>query len=217
LVGEALRLLIEDVDLKKGFVTIHRNRYKRSRTIPICPDLINVLRSHSVQRRRQETTEQHFFLNKRGEALNSSAVERTFKRLRRVSGTRRHDDANIQPRMYDLRHTFAVHRIAGWIKHRADLNRMLPALAAYMGLADLRSIERYLLLTPERFRTQLIKLSPRRGNKRWRNDPELMKFLSQLSDGWGRNRNAGASAPKNKQIASPATTGRKQPTRRKDV
>jgi integrase/recombinase XerD len=217
MVGEALRLLIEDVDLKKGFVTIHRNRHKRSRTIPICSDLINVLKISSVRRRQQETAEQHFFLNKRGEALNSSAVERTFKRLRRFSGTRRHDDADIQPRMYDLRHTFAVHRIAGWIKHGADLNRMLPALAAYMGLADLRSIERYLSLTPERFRTQLSKLSPQRGKKRWRDDPKLMKFLSQLSGDQDHSRSSGSSMPNNKQIASPAKTARKQSARRNDV
>ena len=181
LVGEALRLLIEDVDLKKGSVTIRRNRYNRSRTIPIGPDLTNVLREYLVSRQRQDTTEQHLFLNKRGEALSISNLEDTFDRLRRICEIRRHDDASYQPRMYDLRHTFAVHRIAGWIKHGADLNRMLPALSVYMGLTGLGTTEKYLTLTPERFRPQLLKLSPKCGKRRWRDDPELMRFLSQLS------------------------------------
>lgn len=182
LIGEALRLVIEDVDLKRGSVTIHRNRYNRSRTIPIGPDLKNVLGEYLVSRRRQDTTNQQFFLNKRGETLKTSNVEGTFERLRRVAGIGRHDESSYQPRMYDLRHTFAVHRIAGWIKHGADLNRMLPALSVYMGLTGLGTTEKYLTLTPDRFRTQLLKLSPKRGKKRWRDDPELMRFLSQLSN-----------------------------------
>jgi hypothetical protein len=36
-------------------------------------------------------------------------------------------------------------------------------------------------MTPERFRKQLIKLSPQRCKKsRWRDDPALMKFLAEL-------------------------------------
>ncbi|MBW8870066.1 MAG: tyrosine-type recombinase/integrase [Acidobacteriales bacterium] len=182
LIGEALRLLIEDIDLKKSSVTIRGNDFGRNRTIPIGPDLTNLLEKSFASRMRRSTTEQHFFLNIRGEALNRATVGDTFNRLRRVAGICRHDDACYQPRIYDLRHTFAVHRIAGWIKHGADLNRMLPALAAYMGLVSLRASEKYLYLTPERFHGQLNKLSPQRGPKRWHDDPTLMKFLSQLSD-----------------------------------
>lgn len=41
--------------------------------------------------------------------------------------------------------------------------------------------ERYLSMTPERFRKQLLKLSLQRHKKRrWRKDPALMKFLAQL-------------------------------------
>jgi hypothetical protein len=33
-----------------------------------------------------------------------------------------------------LRYTFAVHRLTAWYKHGANLNRMIPALAAIYGL-----------------------------------------------------------------------------------
>jgi integrase/recombinase XerD len=82
--------------------------------------------------------------------------------------------------MRDLRSTFAVHRITSWIKEGADLNRMLPALAAYMGNVSLASTEKYLSLTPERFRKELQKLSPQRGNGHWRDNPALIKFLTAL-------------------------------------
>ena len=181
LVGEALRLLIEDIDLKKGFVTVRRNRYNRSRIIPIGPDLMNVLKNYFAMRQGRDPKDRNFFLNKDGKAIKKTNIECTFQRLRQVSGICRHDGGSYQPRMYDLRHAFAVHRITGWIKHGADLNRMLPALSVYMGLRGLRTTEKYLSFTPERFRAQLIQLSPRRGKRRWRDDSELMRFLAQLS------------------------------------
>jgi hypothetical protein len=82
--------------------------------------------------------------------------------------------------MNDLKYTFAVHRITSWIRDGANLNRMLPALAAYMGQGGLGSTERYLSMTPERYRKQLEKLSPRRGRGQWRNNKALMKFLATL-------------------------------------
>jgi integrase/recombinase XerD len=57
---------------------------------------------------------------------------------------------------------------------------MIPALSAYIGQVGLGSTYRYLNLTPERFRSQLDKLSPRRGKRRWRDNPALMRFLADL-------------------------------------
>jgi integrase/recombinase XerD len=57
---------------------------------------------------------------------------------------------------------------------------MLPALAAYMGQTGLGSTEKYLALTPGRFQKQLDQLSPERRRYHWRNDQNLMKFLSSL-------------------------------------
>lgn len=219
LVGEAIRLLVDDVDLKKSAITIRGNRFNRSRTIPIGPDLRGALEKYLASRQRQDTKDIHFFLSKENRGLNTSTLGHTFPRLRRISGINWQDDATYQPRMHDLRHTFAVHRITGWIKHGADLNRMLPALAVYMGQAGLRSTEKYLSLTPERFRAQLIKLSSRRSRKRWRDDPELMKFLSQLTEDCGQSRppNVRANTRLNQESMAAAVLGQLQQERRNDL
>jgi hypothetical protein len=60
------------------------------------------------------------------------------------------------------------------------LNRLLPALAAYMGQVGLGSTARYLALTPERFRKNLDKLSTVRRDSHWIDDPNLMRFLGNL-------------------------------------
>ena len=181
LVGEARRLLRQDLDFKRRVVIVRGTQFNRSREIPIGPDLYRVLRRYDMTDRRKATLrDPHFFLTKKGLALNERAVGQTFQRLRRMAGITRNDGGRFQPRMHDLRHTFAVHRLTAWIKFGADLNRMIPALSAYMGQVGLGSTDRYLCLTPERFRAQLDKLSPRRGKKRWRNNPALIKFLTEL-------------------------------------
>lgn len=181
LIGEARMLLREDVDFKRRTIIIRCNRFNRSREIPIGPDLYKVLRRyHATNHRRDKMRAPHFFLTKKGDALKERAVGQTFQRLRRMAGIARDDGARYQPRLHDLRHTFAVHRLTAWIKRGADLNRMIPALSAYIGQVGLGSTDRYLALTPERFRAQLDKLSPRRCKKRWRDNPALIEFLAEL-------------------------------------
>jgi hypothetical protein len=83
----------------------------------------------------------HFFLAKSGKAISCDTLRASFQKLRRLAGTQRHDDAVYQLRMQDLRTTFAVHRLTSWLKQGADLNRLLLALAAYIGQVGLGSTE----------------------------------------------------------------------------
>jgi integrase/recombinase XerD len=178
--GEALRLLRASADLKNALITLQGSRFNRVRRIPICSDLQQVMRRYLRSTVRKKIKSPNFFVTRDGRALNVVTLAKSFQRLRRVAGVARHDGSKYQPRMHDLRHTFAVHRITDWFKQGADLNRMLPALSAYIGQVGLASTERYLSMTPERFRRQLVKLSPTQRKKHWRDDAALMKFLTAL-------------------------------------
>jgi site-specific recombinase XerD len=178
--GEALKLMREKVDLRNSLVTIPGGRFNRVRCIPIGPDLHEIMRRYLQSTARKKTQSLNFFVTRDGMALNVNTLSKSFQRLRRIAGIARHEGGRYQPRMHDLRHTFAVHRLTAWFMQRADLNRMLPALAAYMGQVGLGSTEKYLSMTPERFRKQLVKLSPQRRKRRWRDNPTLIKFLAEL-------------------------------------
>jgi site-specific recombinase XerD len=54
-----------------------------------------------------------------------------------------------RPRLHDLRHTFAVHRLTAWYQQGADVQRLLLQLSVYLGHADLSSTQVYLSMTPE--------------------------------------------------------------------
>ena len=180
LTGEALRLRREDVDLRGDLLTIRGNRFNRVRYIPIGPDLHKRLRQYVDSASQRKNRSENFFANRDGSAIRARILGKSFERLRRLTGIARHDAACYQPRLHDLRVTFAVHRLTAWCKQGADLNRMLPALSAYLGQVGLGSTERYLSMTPGRFRKQLVKLSPQRRKRRWRDNPALMKFLAEL-------------------------------------
>jgi integrase/recombinase XerD len=180
LTGEVLRLMREDIDLTRNVVNIRGGRFNRVRSIPIGPDLHSRLHRYVRWTARKQNKGKNFFANRDGSAIKARILGKSFERLRRVSGIARHDEIRHQPRIHDLRHTFAVHRLTAWFKQGADLNRMLPALSAYLGQVGLGSTGRYLSMTPERFRHQLVTLSPNRRAKRWRDNVPLMKFLSEL-------------------------------------
>lgn len=61
----------------------------------------------------------------------------------------RQDGAHFQPRMHDLRHTFAIHRLTEWYRQGADVQKLLPHLSAYLGHCCLSSTQVYLSMTPE--------------------------------------------------------------------
>jgi integrase/recombinase XerD len=178
--GEVLGLKRQDVDCNRGMISFPGNRMIQARRIPINPDLRELLRHFLQSKWSKELPSAHIFVTNCGEPLGARRADDKFNRIRERVGISRDGGARFQPSMRDLRSTFAVHRIASWIRNRADLNRMLPALSAYMGLGGITSTERYLSLTPERFRKELNKLSPQRGKKHWRDDPSLMKFLAAL-------------------------------------
>jgi integrase/recombinase XerD len=178
-VGEALHIRFADISLKAGTVTIRNNRCNRSRKIPICKDLQETARNYAAWRSKLRIHCEHFVKND-GFALVTTSLVINFRKLRKLALIRGVGGPDSQPTMQDLRPTFAVHRITSWIRNGADLNRMLPALAVYLGHAGLSSTQKYLSMTPERFRKELNKLSPIRNKKRWRDDEVLMNFLAAL-------------------------------------
>ena len=178
-VGESVALRSSDVTLKNGTVTLCKNHSDRPRTIPICNDLRLAMGKYETWRSRHPIRCDSYFVKNDGKTLTRSSLSSNFRRLCQTASVYRLDCAF--PAMRDFRPTFAVHRITSWMRTGADLNRLLPALAVYMGHANLCMTQKYLSMTPERFRKELNKLSPIRRKGHWRDDKEVMAFLSGLS------------------------------------
>jgi integrase len=150
--GEAFRLSAADVDLTNALLTIRGTKFFKSRLVPISPDLANVLRDYARWRASAHPSVgagSTFFVTKRGEAVRRWNLDNPFRRLREHVGVRRSDGGRFQPRLHDLRHTFAVHRLTEWYRQGADVQRLVYHLSDYLGHVGLRDTQVYLTMVPE--------------------------------------------------------------------
>jgi integrase/recombinase XerD len=148
--GEALALNLPDLDLEQSFLRVRQSKFYKSRLVPFGEDLTRVLRQYCCRgdRRYPGDPDSPVFRLRNGRRAHHKIVERTFRRLCLMAAVRRDGGPRRQPRLHDLRHTAAVHRLIHWYRSGADLQRLLPRLATYLGHKDLSGTQHYLTLTP---------------------------------------------------------------------
>jgi integrase len=154
-IGEALSITLRDVDLKSSTITIRDAKFFKTRVIPIGPRLATVLSEYLSHRRQlpmPDGDNSAFLATRTGLHLNYKRVNKLFCRLRRAAQIQRESTARYQPRIHDIRHASAVHRVIAWYRVGAEVQRLLPQLATYLGHVDLRSTQQYLSMTPELLR-----------------------------------------------------------------
>jgi site-specific recombinase XerD len=151
-ISEALALRLADVNLQDSLLTVHRSKFYKTRWVPTGPKLTVQLADYAQQRCRLSCPvgeASTFFATRTGRPLSYRRVRKIFQRLRQQANIYRHDGARYQPRLHDIRHTAAVHRLIAWYRAGADVQRLLPQLATYLGHVELASTQRYLTMTPE--------------------------------------------------------------------
>lgn len=150
-IGEALALRLGDLDLCEACLRVCETKFFKSRLVPLGTDLTGVLTEYLVKRNESYPSAEQapLFCFRDGSPLSQSAARSAFRRLRAHAGVLREGGPRRQPRLHDLRHAAAVHRLIAWYRSGADVQMMLPKLATYLGHVDLSATQRYLTLTPE--------------------------------------------------------------------
>jgi len=144
--SEATMLRFED--LKPGGVLhIRESKFGKSRLVPLHPTVAEALECYLKLRRRIAGECEYLFPSVRHGALCSSTVNYTFRCLLRRAGIA--PDRAKQPRIHDLRHTFATRVLEQCGAERGAVARHFVALSTYLGHADIRHTYWYLEATPE--------------------------------------------------------------------
>lgn len=158
--GEAARLRMVDVDLRRTVLTVQRSK-GRSRILAIRDDLAAELRQYIRCRRKVLAASgagdpMTLFIRRDGSALTLRAASDALRGLLR--------DLGLKPlrgrsgaRPYEFRHAFAVHRLTAWAIEGVDVHAKLPWLSAYLGHQNVLGTEVYLKATP-----QLLQLASQR-------------------------------------------------------
>lgn len=154
-VGEAIALRLRDVDLTERVITVRDTKFYKTRLVATGLRLSRELAAH-VDRRSSlalpEGQDSALLCSRTGHGLSYGQVITVFQRVRFAAGIGRPAGELRPPRLHDLRHTAAVHRVIAWYRSGMDVQRLLPRLATYLGHVDIRSTQRYLQMTPELLR-----------------------------------------------------------------
>ena len=162
-VGEAIALGRVDVDLDTGVITLQEQDAKlgRSRLVPLHPTATEQLRRYAAARDRlcPRARSSAFFLSNTGAALDYRRVREAFVQVTTEVGVR---TATAQPRMHDLRHSFAVHTLVRW-QRSGEVAERMPALSTYLGHVNPAGTWWYLSASPDLMELAADRLHARFG------------------------------------------------------
>lgn len=151
-VSEAMALQLRDVNLQDSTLLIRETKFYKTRWVPMGPRLCDEVASYLHKRSTLPTTkgqESTLLCSRTGHHLWYQDVVTTFQHVRQDAGIGIPDGATRPPRMHDLRHTAAMHRLVAWYQQGLDVNKLLPQLSTYMGHNGVASTQRYLHMTPD--------------------------------------------------------------------
>jgi len=149
--GEAMRLKIADVDLPQSLIHVRGTKFFKSRIVPLSVSLTGIIRTFMARSGNHYSAgrDSRLFSTRSGTALSDTGLGVAFRRSCAIAGIHRDGGSRNQPRMHDLRHSAAVHRVTAWYRSDVDLNDLLPKLATYLGHVGLSGTQRYLTMTQD--------------------------------------------------------------------
>jgi integrase len=144
---ETCQLHTSDVDLVAGKLKILESKGYKDRLILMADDLTEYLRNYDVRISLIFPNREWFFPGPLNGQTTVKNLEYAFNNIRKQSAIQRF--GGQLPRLYDLRHTFATHRLYQWMNEKSDLTAMLPYLSAYMGHSKISNTHYYIHLVPK--------------------------------------------------------------------
>lgn len=152
--SEVLMLKVRDVDLQQGVITVRQGKFGKDRLVPPAIDMVERLRRYADAMSQRALPKQKagafFFPSAEGRPWHASTIYHIYRKALLQCGIP-HGGRGKGPRVHDLRHTFAVHRLLQWYEQGADINVKMPFLVAYLGHHDFTGTQKYLHLTAELF------------------------------------------------------------------
>lgn len=145
--GEALRLDRADVDLVNGVLHVRQTKFRKDRLVPVHSSTRQALRDYAQRRDAAcpSPRDAAFFLSSRGNRLSPTGLKTAFTAACALAEL----DHGKRLRPHDLRHRFAVTRLALWHQEKADVQALLPLLATYLGHARYNDTAYYVTGTAE--------------------------------------------------------------------
>ena len=151
-IHETLSVTLNDIDMDNQVITIQQSKFYKSRLLPFNQQVKKIIKTYlqwRIKQKQPQSADAYLFISKNNQPLNHWTIEGIFERIREKAGVKRTDKARYQPRLHDLRHTFAVNRLVSWYQENKDVQQLLPILSAYLGHKYLAHTSVYLTMTDD--------------------------------------------------------------------
>lgn len=147
-VGEISRLQVGDIDFQRAVIVINKSKFSKTRSVPMGPKLTLRLKEFLEQSGPHESTDPVFSARGDKRPLARVTITVVFHQLilkmglKAVVGER-------EPRLHDLRHSFAVNTLLRWYREGKSPSEHLPYLCTFLGHSKLSSTAIYLTITAD--------------------------------------------------------------------
>ena len=149
-IHETVSLMVDDIDMREGHAVIRESKFNKTRIVPFNSQVREMLKSFIDWRASLHPNSRNgtaLFLDRSGMPIRLDTVRGSFQRIRAAAGIARNDGAYYQPRLHDLRHTFAVNRLTAWYREGRDVQRLISSLSTYLGHDKVSNTSVYLTMT----------------------------------------------------------------------
>lgn len=148
--SEVQKLLIGDMNLTTGKITVNEGKNNVSRIVIASESLLNSIREYSNAYLTELPADEYFiYPGQKRKTVENKIYEKYRRLLIDVGITPRKDGG--YPRLHDLRHTFCVRALEQMQEKGFDLYTSLPILSTYLGHKRLTETEYYLRLLEDHF------------------------------------------------------------------
>lgn len=149
-ISETMNLRMNDVDIANCCITIHESKFYTSRVVTFNEEVKKLIEKFfSWRKDNSKISDENssLWIMRNGSSMKLNGMNGIFKKIRIKAGISRSDNPRYQPRIHDLRHTFAVNRLRKWYQEGKDVQTLLPVLSTYLGHKQVSYTTAYLAMT----------------------------------------------------------------------
>lgn len=148
-ISEALNIVLNDINMQAGIVTIRAAKNMKDRLLPMADGLTKRIVSFVDDFHRYSDRNMWLFPGCHNGIMGRMDKSTAYNHFRDYLLMADIPHTAIGPRIHSLRHGFAVKCLKNWVLAGNDITNMLPYLSAYMGHSDFRGTQYYLRLTSD--------------------------------------------------------------------
>jgi integrase len=148
-ISEALGIVLDDVNMDSGIITIRAAKNMKDRLIPLDDNLMKRIDAFITGFHKFSDGKTFLFPGCHNGIMGQMDKSTAYTHFRDYLLMADIPHTSIGPRVHSFRHGFAVKCLKNWVLAGNDLTVMLPYLSAYMGHSDFRATQYYLRLTSD--------------------------------------------------------------------